>query len=153
MELTPRKCFRGGSEDHMIAKFPKPPKDNKKRLKQVRFNEKCNHACKNGKDNDYQNIYASMARIYSNAERSSEKCGDSLQLTNQILDSRAMCHMTPEVSDLISGSLEDMDKYIEVAYRHHVTAKQKSQVQIKMCGDNGKTFIATLQNVLLAPDL
>ena len=30
MERTPRKCFRCGSEDHMIAKFPK----------QVCFNEK-----------------------------------------------------------------------------------------------------------------
>ena len=27
-ECPPRKCFRCGSEDHIIAKFPKPPKDN-----------------------------------------------------------------------------------------------------------------------------
>ena len=39
-ECTLRKCFRCGSEDHMIAKCPKPPKDNEKRQKQVRFNEK-----------------------------------------------------------------------------------------------------------------
>ena len=45
-----------------------------------------------------------------------------------------------------------MDKYIEVADGHHVKAK-KSQVQIQMCDDNGKTFIATLYNILLAPDL
>ena len=31
MERTPRKCFRCGSEDHIIAKCPKPPKDNEKR--------------------------------------------------------------------------------------------------------------------------
>ena len=61
--------------------------------------------------------------------------------------------MTPEVSDFIPGSLEDMDKYIEVADGHHVTAKQKCQVQIKMCDDHGDPFIATLHNVLLAPDL
>ena len=61
--------------------------------------------------------------------------------------------MTPEVSDFIPGSLEDTDKYIEVADRHHVTAKRKGQVQIQMCDDNEKTFIATLYNVLLAPDL
>ena len=36
----PRKCFRCGSEDHMIAKCPKPPKDNEKQRKQVRFIEK-----------------------------------------------------------------------------------------------------------------
>ena len=30
-ECPPRKCFRCGSEDHMIAKFPNPSKDNEKR--------------------------------------------------------------------------------------------------------------------------
>ena len=61
--------------------------------------------------------------------------------------------MTPEVSDFIPVSLEDTNKYIEVAEGHHVTAKQKGQARIKMCDDNGKTFIATLYNVLLASDL
>ena len=61
--------------------------------------------------------------------------------------------MTPEVSNFIPISLEDTDKYIEVADGHHVTAKQKGQVQIKMCNANVKTFTATLYNVLLAPDL
>ena len=61
--------------------------------------------------------------------------------------------MTPEGSDFIPGSLEDTDKYIEVVDGHHVTSKQKGQVQIKMCNDNGNPFIATLHNVLLAPDL
>ena len=89
----------------------------------------------------------------SDDEQKREKYGDSLQLTNWILDSGATCHMTPEVSDFIPGSLEDTDKYIEVADGNHVTAKQKGQVQIQMCDDNGKTFIATLYNVLLAPDL
>ena len=79
--------------------------------------------------------------------------GDSSQLTNWVLDSVATCHMTPQVSDFIPGPLEDTDKYIEVAYGHHITAKQKGQVQIKMSDDNGDTFIAPLHNVLLAPDL
>ena len=38
-ELTgrlPWKCFRCGSEDHMIAKCPNPPKENVKLRKQVR---------------------------------------------------------------------------------------------------------------------
>ena len=61
--------------------------------------------------------------------------------------------MTQEVSDFIPGSLEDTNKYIEVADRHHDTAKQKCQVRIQMCEDNVKSFIATLHNVLLAPDL
>ena len=68
-----------------------------------------------------------MARMSSNDECSSEKYGDSSQLTNWILDSGATCHMTPEVLDFIPGSLEDTDKYIEVADGHHVTAKQKGQ--------------------------
>ena len=46
-----------------------------------------------------------------------------------------------------------MNKCFEVADGHNVTAKQKGQVGIKMCGDNGDPFIATLHNVLLAPDL
>ena len=49
--------------------------------------------------------------------------------------------MAPQVSDFIPGLLEDMDKYIEVADVHHVTAKKKGQVQIKMCNDNGYPFI------------
>ena len=61
--------------------------------------------------------------------------------------------MTSEVTDFIPGSLEDTDKFIEVADGHHVTAKQKGSVRIKMFDDNGETFIATLYNVLLAPYL
>ena len=61
--------------------------------------------------------------------------------------------MTPEDKDFIPGSLEDTDKFIEVAYGHHVTAKQKGSVRIQMFDDNGEKFIATLYNVLLAPDL
>ena len=61
--------------------------------------------------------------------------------------------MTPEVSDLIPGSLQDTDKYIEVADGNHVTDKKKGQVRIKMYDDNGKPFIATLHNVRLELDL
>ena len=61
--------------------------------------------------------------------------------------------MTPEVSDFIPGSLEDTAKHIEVSDGHHVTAKQKGEVQIKMCNDHGDRFIATLHNILLATDL
>ena len=61
--------------------------------------------------------------------------------------------MKPEVSDFIPGLLDNTDKNIEVADRHHVTEKQKGQVGIKMCDDNGDNFIATLHNVLLTPDL
>ena len=61
--------------------------------------------------------------------------------------------MTPEGTNFIPGSLEDTDKFIEVADGHHVTAKQKGSVRIQMFDDNGKTFFATLYNVLLAPDL
>ena len=88
----------------MIVKCPKPPKYNEKWRKQVRFNEKGNRECDNGKDNDDHNIYASMARMSSDDERKSVKYGDSSQLTNWILDSEASCHMTPEVSDLIPGT-------------------------------------------------
>ena len=44
-ERTSRKCFRCGSEDHLIAKYQKPPKDNGKRQNKVHFYEKGNLAC------------------------------------------------------------------------------------------------------------
>ena len=64
-----------------------------------------------------------------------------------------MCDMTPEVSAFIPRSLEDTYKSIEVADEHHVTAKQKVQIRIKMCNNNRDLFIATLRNILLASDL
>ena len=89
----------------------------------------------------------------NNDEFSSRDFNDRLQLNNWILDSGAMCHMTPQASDFIPVLLENMDKHIEVANGNHVTVKQKGQVQIKMCDDNRDTFSATLHNVLLVPDL
>ena len=46
-----------------------------------------------------------MAQMSGNDECPSENFGDSSQLTNWVLDSGATCHMTPEVSDFIPGSL------------------------------------------------
>ena len=59
MERTPQKCFRCGSEDHMIKKCPK----------QVCFNEKVHCSWNNSKNNGDCEIYASMAQISSNDER------------------------------------------------------------------------------------
>ena len=64
-----------------------------------------------------------MERMSDNENKSSRDLGDSSQLTNWILDSVAMCHMVTQVSDFIPGSLEYMDKHIEVADRNHITAK------------------------------
>ena len=94
-----------------------------------------------------------MERMSVNDECPSWNFGGSSQLTNWILDYGETCYMTPEVSDFIPGSLEDTDKHIEVADGHHITAKQKGQAWTKMCDDNGDPFIATLHNILLAPDL
>ena len=65
----------------MIAKFPKPSKDNEKYRKQVCFNEKINRAYENGKNNSVQKIYASMERMYGNDKCPSENFGDIGQLT------------------------------------------------------------------------
>ena len=70
----------------MITKCPKPPKDNEKRRKQVRFNEKGNRACGNSEDNDDHKIYAYMAQMSNDDERKSGKYGESSQWTNWILD-------------------------------------------------------------------
>ena len=85
-DRTPRKCFRCGSEDHMMAKCPKPSQDNEKRQKKVRFNKKVNSPCDNGENNSDQKIYASMARMFVNDEFPSEHFSDGSQLTNWILD-------------------------------------------------------------------
>ena len=59
----------------------------------------------------------------SDDKHKSKDYGDSSQLTNWILDSGDTCHMTPEVTDFIPRSLEDTDKFIEVADGNHITAK------------------------------
>ena len=51
------------------------------------FNEKDNRACHKCENYNDQRIYASMARMSSDDECKSVKYGDSLQLTNWILDS------------------------------------------------------------------
>ena len=98
-----RKCFRCGSEDHLIAKYPKPPKDSEKRRKSDKAKEKGNSAKDNSDDDDDLELYASMARMSNDDVRENKDYGDSLQLTNWILDSGATCHMTPEVTDFIPG--------------------------------------------------
>ena len=115
--------------------------------------EKGNSAKDNSDDDNDLKVYAYMVRTSNDDVSKNKDYGDSSQLTNWILDSGATFHMTPEVTDFIPGALEDTDKFIEVADGHHVTAKQKVSVRIQMFDDNGETFIATLYNVLLAPDL
>ena len=43
-----------------------------------------------------------------------------------------MFHMTPEVLDFIPVLLDDTEKHIGVADRHHTMAIQKEQAKIKM---------------------
>ena len=102
-ERTPQKCFRCGSEDHLIEKCPKPPKENEKWRIQVRFNEKGNFACDNSENNNDQKIYTSMACISGNYEFPRENFDDISQLTYLILYYRAMYHITPEVSGFHPG--------------------------------------------------
>ena len=134
-ESTPCKCFRYGSEDHLIAKFPNPRKENEKRKKQFRFSERGNNELHqeydNSDNNNDQQINASMPHMSDNDESPSRYFGNSSQLTNWILDSGETCHVNPQVSDFIPSLLEDTDKHIEFENEHHFTAKQKGQVRIK----------------------
>ena len=91
--------------------------------------------------------------MYGNDKSYTRYFGDSSQVTNWILYSGATCHMTPQVSNFISGLLEDRDKYIGVEDDHYITDKQKGQIQIRICGDNGYPFITTFHSVLLVTDL
>ena len=56
-------------------------------------------------------------------------------------------------SYLIPGSLEDTDKHIKVADGHHVTAKKRSQAQIKMYDDHGVPFIENVTQRTLGTGL
>ena len=100
-----------------------------------------------------QNIYASMARIYYNAETPRRYLWDRSQLTNLILDSGTTCHMKPAIPGFVLGSLVETDKYIKVAYGHFFIAEPSWEVQIKMRDDDVKPFIDTLYNILFSPDL
>ena len=122
----------------MIAKFPKPPKDSEKRRKFEKSKETGNRVCDNSDDENDLKVFASMARMSNDDKCENTDYGDSPQLTNWILDSGATCHMTPEVMDFIPESLEDTDKFIEVADGHNVTEKQKGSVRIQMSRRNKK---------------
>ena len=98
-----RKCFRCGSEDHIIAKCPNPAKDSEKLRKSEKAKEKGVSSKDNIDDDDELKVYVSMARMSNDDLRENKYYGDSLQLTNWILDSGATCHMTPEVMDFIPG--------------------------------------------------
>ena len=74
-------------------------------------------------------------------------------MTNWILELGKTFHMTPEILVLIPCSLVETYKYIEVSDVDFIALKQTGGVKIKMCGDNGKPFIDTLYNVILATDL
>ena len=60
-DCPPRKFFRCESEDHMIAKCPKTPKDSEKIRKSEKSKEKGNRVCDNRDDDDELKVYASMA--------------------------------------------------------------------------------------------
>ena len=62
-----------------------------------------------------------MARIYDNFQSPGRYSSDSSQLTYWVLYSGETCHITPQVSGFIPGSLEDIDKHIEVADVHNIT--------------------------------
>ena len=80
-ERTPHKCFRCGSVDHLIYKSPKTPKYNKKRKKQVCFNERGNSTLQrkpeNSDDDNDKKIYALMSQMSGNDNSSSRDFGDS----------------------------------------------------------------------------
>ena len=69
VDITPSTA----TQYHLISKCLRPPKENDKLQKQVRFNEKVNRACDKGENNSDQKIYASMAHMSGNEKFSSSK--------------------------------------------------------------------------------
>ena len=125
-------CLRCGSEDHFIANFPKPDTSEKKvhwnmenpKTRAYRSTKKDKTSENSTDESKSQNIYVSMSHMSYNAKSPRRNYGDRLQLTNQILDSGATCHMTPEISGFIPGLLVETDKYVQVSDGNLVTAKQ-----------------------------
>ena len=76
---------------------------------------------------DPQKVYAYMVHMYYNVETPRKYSGDSSKLTNWILDSGATCHMTPNISDFILGSLVEIEKYIQVADVNFLTEKKQEK--------------------------
>ena len=76
-----------------------------------------------------QKIYESMACMSFNVEFPRRNYGYSLQLNNWILDSCATCHMTPEISDFILGSLVETDNCIKVADVKFFIAKKQYKLK------------------------
>ena len=60
----------------MIAKFPKPSKDNEKRRNSEKYKEKGNCECDNSDDDDDLKVYASMARMSSDDKPKNKDYGN-----------------------------------------------------------------------------
>ena len=82
-----------------------------------------------------------MTHMSDNEESSSRDFGDSSKCTNQIVDLGETCHIKQQVPHFIPRSLEDKDKYIEIADGNHVTTKQEVQLRTKC---------ATIMEILLS---
>ena len=101
--LKPNMFFRCGLEDSFIVKFPKLDTSEKKlfwctknhktrayiltKIYKTSYNSKYK--------SESQEINVCMEHISYNAETPRRYFGDSLQITNWILDSGATCHMIP----------------------------------------------------------
>ena len=108
-----------------------------------------------------QKIYASMARLrHSHAKvqpktesvpHANMACSSTSfvgDLYNWVLNSGATCHMTPFLDDFIPGTMETVDKFVEVADGHYVPGKQQGKVRIRMHDDVGRPFQIVLEEVL-----
>ena len=71
-----RKCFRCGSEDHLIAKCPKTPKDSEKRCKSDKAKGKGNSAKDNSDGDNDLKVYASIARMSNDEKRKNKDLSD-----------------------------------------------------------------------------
>ena len=137
--IKPNICFICVSKYHFIANYPKLDTlknkvhwntENPKTCAYI--SNKIEKTLDNSTDqNKSQKIYTSMTHISYNTESPRRDFGDRSQQTNSILESVTTCHMTPEISGFIPGSLVETDKYIEVSDGNFVLAKQIVEVQMK----------------------
>ena len=117
-----------GLEDHFIANYPKPDTLDTKVHWDIEKPKTCTYILKkiyktpdNSTNQNYsQRIYKDMGRISYTIESPRRGFGDSLQLTNWILDSGETSHITSDISDFIQGPLV---KQINISFKSLIISR------------------------------
>ena len=74
-------------------------------------------------------------------------------LNNWVMDSGAMCHMTPYQQDFIPGTTYLLDKAVEVVDGYTIPLKLSGPILIQTQSNQGDEVNICVQSVTLVPNL